>query len=452
MIITQKHLPRRTFLRGMGASLALPLLDGMVPAFAALRNSPARPVCRLGVVYVPNGILIDAWEPGPEGAAFELKQTLEALAPFRDRTLVLSGLCNKEADPRQGEGAGDHARASGAFLSGAHPKRTEGAEPPQAGVTMDQVAARALGEHTQLASLELALEPKDVVGACDPGYSCAYANTISWRTPTTPLPMENDPRAVFERLFGGTDSTDVAARLARIEEDRSILDVVTEKVAHLKRTLGPHDRTKMDAYLEAIRDVERRTQKAEEQSARELPAVERPGGIPPTFTEHAKLMFDLQLLAYQADLTRIITFMVGHETGARSYPEIGVVEPHHPLSHHGRNPDKMQKLAKVDAYHVKTFAYYLEKLAATPDGDGSLLDHVMILYGCGMSDGSRHDHHNLPLLLAGGGAGSLKAGRHIRYPHETPVTNLYLTLLDKLGVPTEAMGDSTGKVEHLSGV
>ncbi len=448
MVITKMSLSRRTVLRGLGASLALPLLDSMVPALSAVRATAAAPTRRLGIVYVPNGIFMNRWTPAAEGTAFEMTPTLEPLAPFRDRMVILTGLSNKQGDALPGEGAGDHARAAGAYLTGVHPKKTEGAD-IQAGVSMDQVAARVLGTETQLASLEISLDSKEPVGACDPGYSCAYANTLCWRSPTTPLPMENDPRAVFERLFGSSDSTDPAVWRLRRREDRSILDGLTRKVSRLKQELGPGDRSKLDEYVEAIRDVERRIQKAEEQSARELPAIDQPAGVPSSFEEHARLMFDLQALAYQADLTRVSTFMMSHETSQRAYPEIGVPDAHHPLSHHGGDAEKIAKLVKVNLYHARLFAYYVEKLRATADGEGSLLDHVTIIYGSGMSDGNAHNHHNLPTILVGGGAGRIQGGRHLKYAPYTPVTNLFLSVLDKLGVPAEKIGDSTGKVDLL---
>jgi hypothetical protein len=450
MFISKMSLPRRTFLRGVGATLALPLLDGMVPALSALRHTAAKPIGRLGIVYVPNGIFMRQWTPEGDGA-LEMTPTLEPLAPFKDRLILLTGLSNKQGDALPGEGAGDHARAAGAYLTGVHPKKTEGAD-IRAGVSMDQIAARALGAETELASLELSLESREAVGACDPGYSCAYANTLSWRSPTTPLPMENDPRVVFERLFGGSGTTDPAAWQQRRQEDRSILDAVTSKAARLRSELGAPDRVKLDEYLEGVRDLERRIQQTEQRSARELPALDEPPGIPSSFEEHAKLMFDLQLLAYQADLTRVITFMVGHETSQRAYPEIGVPDAHHPLSHHGGDTEKIRKLIKVNQYHTQILAYYLEKLQSTRDGDGTLLDHITLLYGSGMSDGNNHNHHNLPTLLIGGGAGHLKGGRHLRYPERTPVTNLFVALLDHLGVEVETIGDSTGPVEYLSGV
>jgi hypothetical protein len=451
MIITRLHMPRRTFLRGVGATLALPLLDSMVPALAAARTTAAKAVPRLGVVYVPNGIHMNLWTPEADGAGFAFTPILKPVEAFRDRLLLLTGMSDKPGNALPGEGAGDHARASATFLTGVHAKKTDGAD-LRAGVSLDQIAAQHLGRETQLGSLELALDSNEFLGACDAGYSCAYSNTLCWRTPTTPLPMESDPRAVFERLFGTSDSTDLAARRARIEEEKSILDAVTAKVSDLKRRLGARDNLKLDEYLSAIRDVERRIQKAEEQSGRQLPVVERPAGIPSTFEEHARLMFDLQVLAYQTDLTRVITFMMGREVSSRAYPEIGVPDPHHPLSHHQQDTGKIEKLIKINVFHMQMFAYYLEKLRNTPDGDGSLLDSVMIVYGSGMSDGNSHSHLNLPILLAGGGGGQLSGGRHLRYERDTPHTNLFVSLLEKLGIPTESFGDSNGKAEHLSGV
>ena len=449
MFISQKHLPRRTVLRGLGASLALPLLDGMVPAYAALRKTAANPVRRLGVCYVPNGMEMRAWTPAGKGRELELSQILQPLAPFRSQTNVLTGLADKVAVPRPGEGIGDHARASATFLTGVHVKKTEGAD-IRAGVSMDQIAARELGAETQLASLELGVDSVETLGACDAGYSCAYTNTIAWRTATTPLPMENDPRAVFERLFGSTDSTDVAARLARIRQDRSVLDYVGDRVAGLQKTLGPGDRTKLDQYFDAVRDVERRIRMAEEQSDREIPLFEQPAGIPDTFAAHSRLMFDLLALAYQTDMTRVGTFMLSREVSGRAYPEIGVPDSHHGCSHHQNDPAKLEKLAKINTFHMQQFAYFLDKLQSTPDGDGTLLDHSMLIYGSGISDGNIHFHMDLPVVMVGGGGGTLKGGRHLRYANDTPLTNLYVSVLGKLGVPVEQFGDSTGKLEYLS--
>ena len=452
MIITKHSLPRRTFLRGVGASLALPLLDGMVPAFAAVRGSAAKPVPRLFTGYVPNGVIMDQWTPAAEGALTDLPATLQPLAPFKDKLLIVSGLADAPAFPLPGEGTGDHVRAAATFLTGVHPKKTDGPD-IRGGTSMDQIAAGVLGKETVLASLELAIDPNELIGACEAGWSCAYANTLSWRNPTNPLPMENQPRAVFERLFGDTDDTTPEARLARIQEDRSILDSLVHEVADFQRVLGPNDRTKVTQYLDAIRDIERRIQLAEAQSHRELPELARPsGGIPDTFEEHARMMIDLQVLAFQADLTRVITFMMSREVSPRTYPELGIPDPHHGLSHHQNRPEQMAKLAKLNQHHVSQIAYFMDRLAATPDGDGTLLDQVLIQYGCGISDGNQHLHVNLPVLVAGGAAGAVEGGRHLRVAEETPLTNLQLAVLEKLGVPTEKLGDSTGVVKHLSGV
>ena len=451
MFITKKHIPRRTVLRGLGATLALPLLDGMVPAYAAIRNTAANPVRRLGAFYVPNGMEMRAWIPQGDGREFQFSQILKPLERFRDQTNVLTGLCDNPAVPLPGEGIGDHARASATWLTGVNIKKTEGLD-IRAGTSMDQIAAQVLGKETQLASLELGVDSVETLGACDAGYSCAYTNTIAWRTPTTPLPMENDPRAVFERLFGSADSTDAAARLARIRQDRSVLDYVSDRVAGLKHDLGHGDRTKLTQYLDAVRDVERRIQMAEEQSDREMPLVERPVGIPDTFDGHARLMFDLLTLAYQTDLTRIGTFMMSREVSSRAYPEIGVPDAHHGCSHHQNDPVKLEKLAKINTFHIEQFAYFVDKLQSIPDGDGTLLDHSMLVYGSGISDGNIHFHMDLPTVVVGGGAGRLKGGRHLRYGTDTPVTNLYVSLLDKLGVPVESFGDSTGKLQHLSDI
>jgi Protein of unknown function (DUF1552) len=449
-MVTDKYLPRRTFLRGLGASMALPLLDGMVPAFAAGRTA-ATPVKRFGAVYVPNGVEMRMWTPKGEGAGFGFSPILEPLEPFRDHTFVLSGLADKVAVPAPGEGIGDHARASSTWLTGVRVRKTEGPD-IRAGVSLDQLAAQHLGKETQLASLELALDSVEVLGACDAGYSCAYANTIAWRTPTTPLPMENNPRAVFERMFGASDSTDPATRRARLAQNRSILDFVSDEVQALNRALGAGDRGKLTEYLEAVRDVERRIQTAEGQSTRELPVVDQPLGIPDTFDAHARLMYDLLALAYQCDLTRVGTFMIGKEVSGRSYPEIGVPDGHHACSHHQNDPAKLEKLAKINRYHMQHFAYFLDKLRQTPDGEGSLLDHSIFVYGSGISDGNIHFHLDLPMVVVGGGAGTLKGGRHVRYGNDTPLANLYVSVLDKLGAPMDQFGDSTGKLDYLSGI
>lgn len=450
MTVMKKALPRRTVLRGLGASLALPLLDGMVPALTALARTPAKATPRLGVVYVPMGAVMSEWTPKETGAGFTMSRILQPLTPYRDRLLVLTGLDNEPAVARLGEPAGGHGRIGGAFLTGVHAKPTEGAD-FEAGVSVDQIAAKHLGQQTQLASLEVGLETSGLAGACDVGYSCAYVNTLCWRSPTTPLPMETNPRAVFERLFGDHDSTDAQARLAQIGRDRSLLDSLAESVGDLQRGLGKRDRQKLSEYLDAVRDVERRIQKAETQGALELPLVDRPtGAVPGSFEEYAKLMIDLQVLAYQSDLTRVITFMIGKELSSRTYPEIGVAEQHHPLSHHQNDPAKLEKLTKVNTFHVSLFAYFLSRLAATPDGDGTLLDQVLLMYGSGMSNSNLHIPHKLPILVAGSAAGALKGGRHLTFADQTPLTNLYLTALQAVGVQAERVGDSTGHFAELS--
>ena len=452
MIIKKLALPRRTFLRGMGATLALPLLDAMVPAVSALGQTAAAPVKRLGFIYIPNGANMAKWTPATDGRGFDLSPTLSPLEPVREHVIVPTGLAQRQAEA-WGDGNGEHSRASGVWLNGVHPKRTEGAD-VRAGTTVDQLAAREIGQDTPLPSLELAIENSYVVGNCDNGYSCVYTNTISWASPTTPLPMEHNPRVVFERLFGEGGTT--AERLARMQEDRSILDAVREDMHALQRSLGPDDRTRVTQYLDAVREIERRIQRTEAQAEdATLPEdLSRPVGVPDSFDEHARLMFDLQALAFQADITRVFTFLIGREQTAQSYPQIGVPEPHHATSHHQLDPQKLESYGKINTYHVDLLSSFLQKLNATPDGDGSLLDHSMILYGGGISDGDQHSHIDLPLVLAGGGAGQLDGGRHIRYPTDTPMTNLLLAMLDKVGVRTELLGDSTGvaTLEPLSDV
>ncbi len=440
MIITRKAIPRRTVLRGIGAGLALPLLDGMVPAFAAIRNSAANPVRRFGVFYVPNGMAMKHWTPEADGLGFETTRLLKGIEAYRDQMTVLTGLKGVPSN------AGVHASAATRFLTGVTPARTE--SNLRAGVSVDQLIARETARHTQLGSLELALDSRDVSGSCDVGFSCTYTNTISWRNETTPLLGENNPRAVFERLFGDSGSTDPAARLDRIRKDQSILDSVSDKIGALQRGLGPADQVRVSEYIEAVRDIERRIQKAEEQSDRELPEVVQPAGIPTTYGEHAKLMCDLLLLAYQTDLTRVSTYMMAREISGRTYPEIGVPDSHHPTSHHRDDPTLYEKIAKINEYHLSLFAYFLEKARATPDGDGNLLDNMMVLYGAGMSDSNRHDNKGLPLVLVGGGGGKLHAGGHLRYD-DTSISNLHLTVLDKMGVRVDRMSDATGRLELL---
>ena len=448
MLITRKHLPRRTVLRGLGAAIALPLLDGMVPAATALARTAAAPIRRFGAFYVPNGMAMAWWFPQTEGALTELPPIAASLAQHKAQFLVLGGLDVEPANlVKKG---GDHARAAGTFLS-CVPFNAISDSNVIAATTMDQIAAKELGRETQLASLELAIESTDMLGVCD-NTSCSLTNTIAWSTPTTALPCDNDPRSVFERLFGTSGSTDQAARLARIEQDRSILDAVTDEIARLDLGLGPADRRKFDEYLDAVRDAERRIQMAEAQSARELPVIEQPAGVPDDYAEHARLMMDLLALAYQVDMTRISTFMLAREVSGRAYPEIGVSDSHHPLSHHQDEPAKLDRLSKVNEYHFRQFAYLVDKLAATPEGDGTLLDNTLFLYGSGISDSNTHFHEDLPIALVGGKAAGIEGGRFVRYPNGTPLANLHVAVLDKLGFPVDEFGDSTGKLDRLTGI
>jgi hypothetical protein len=449
MIVIKKAISRRAMLRGIGTAVALPLLDAMVPALTAAQKTPAKAVRRFGVVYHPNGVIYDKWLPKGVGTGFELSPVLTPLAPFRDKLVVVTGLYSDQAEAL-GDGGGDHSRASGTYLTGVHVKRSDTIV--ENGISMDQIAAKAFERETQLSSLQLTADDASLLGSCDVGYSCAYSSTLSWLTPTLPLMAENNPRVVFERLFGASDSTDARVRASRLQQDQSILDSITDRVKALQRRLGPADNRKVNDYLASLRDVERRIQKAEEQSAKDAPNVERPVGIPDGFEPHVGLLYDLQLLAFQSDLTRVTTFMYGREQNGRPYPQIGVPEPHHPLTHHQNVLEKMEKCAKIQTYHVSLFANYLEKLRSTPDGDGSLLDHVILLYGGGISHSDRHTHGPLPTLVVGGGAGTIRGGRHLVYPEHTPLTNLQLTLLGNLGLPTEKLGDSTGQLKELSGL
>jgi len=442
MIITKKIISRREVLRGMGTILALPLLDAMVPALSAQNKTVARPINRFGVMYVPNGMIMNKWTPVLDGSVFEFTPTLSSLAPYRDQLLVLSNLA---CVPTPGRPGGAHAKASTRFLTDISPPTSE--TWLDAGISVDQILAQETGKHTQLASLELAIENGETAGACDVGFACAYTNTISWRSANTPLFAQNNPRAVFERMFGDAGNTDPKGRLTRIRQQRSVLDSLTKEVASLQGSLGPSDRLKLVEYLESIRDVERRIQLAEEQNDLNLPVVEHPAGIPAGYDEHVKLMCDLQALAYQCDLTRVITLMLGREFSGVTYPQIGVPDAHHPITHHAGEAEKIAKVEKINAYHVTQFAYLLNKMRSTADGDGTLLDHATLIYGTGMGECNAHDPRNIPLVMAGGGAGTLKSGRHIRYPKETPLANLHLTLLDNFGVKRDRIGDSTGRLE-----
>jgi hypothetical protein len=443
------HLSRRTVLRGLGASLALPLLDSMVPALSALQRTAAAPVKRLGVFYVPNGMSMPYWWPKAEGPIEKLPATLQSLEALKDRVLLCGGLADEAANLVKG--GGDHARSAGTFLTCVPFKITSGAD-VYASVSMDQVAAAEFAKETQISSLELGIESNAMLGACDGGASCAYTNTVAWRTPTTPLPIENDPRAVFERLFGTTGSTDPRARLARMKRDRSILDFVGDEIASLERVIGSQDKVKIDEYLEAVRDIERRIQMAEEQNSRELPVVEQPVGVPSDYAEHAKLMMDLLALAYQTDLTRVSTFMLAREVSARAYPEIGVSDSHHPLSHHQDEAAKLERLHKINEYHFRQFAYLVTKLAGMREGDGSMLDHTLFMYGTGISDSNTHFHDDLPIALVGGKAAGVRGGRYVRYAKGTPLANMHVTILDKLGVQVEKLGDSTGRLDRIVNV
>ena len=441
MIITRKALPRRTFLRGMGATVALPLLDAMLPSMTALARTAAAPVRRLGFVYMPMGCDLPRWTPPGEGKLVELSPALQSLAPVADQLTVITNLELKNAYP------GTHATSNAAFLSAAKAKWTESTD-YYLGTTVDQIAAKQIGHQTLLPSLELSMDLLQTIGQCDNGYACVYQNNLSWSSPTTPLPAEAHPRIVFERLFGEGGSA--ADRRAALQKRASLLDWVLEDISRLQKDLGPEDRSRVGQYLETVREVERRIQKAEaETTDNDLPDLDRPVGVPASYADHARLMFVLQVLALQGDVTRVITFQLARETSNRTYTEIGVADPHHPLTHHGNDPEKIARMAKINAFHVSLFAYFLEKLKSTPEGDGCLLDHSIYLYGSGMGNPNVHDHVNLPILVAGGGAGAVKGGRHLRYAEPTPLANLHLTLLERAGVRLDAFADSKGKVDEL---
>jgi hypothetical protein len=442
MIITKKALPRRTFLRGMGAMMALPLLDAMVPAATAMTSTPAKPVRRLGYIFMPMGCDLSRWTPpGTDGRLDTLSPILSSLNSVKDQVTAITNLELANAYP------GTHATSNAAFLSAARAKHTESSD-FYLGTTADQIAAQQIGQETQLPSLELAMDMLQTVGQCDNGYACVYQNNLSWSSPTTPLPAEAHPRLVFETLFG--EGGNMADRRAALRKRASLLDWVTEDLGSLRSKLGVADRAKVSQYLDTVREVERRIQRAEADAAdNPLPDLDRPTGVPASYTEHAKLMFDLQVLAMQGDITRVMTFQLARETSTRVYPETGVTDPHHPLSHHGNDPDKIARMAKINQYHVSLFAYFLERLKATPEGNGTLLDHSLLLYGSGMGNPNVHDHTNLPTLVAGGAAGGMKGGRHIRYDKPTPLANLHLTLLEKVGVRIDSFADSNGTMDEL---
>ncbi|WZO99317.1 DUF1552 domain-containing protein [Isosphaeraceae bacterium EP7] len=443
MIVTKKALPRRTFLRGLGTTLALPLLDAMVPSMTALAATSAAParLRRLGYVYMPMGCDTARWTPPGSDTLDELSPILSSLGTLKRHVTVVSNLELRNAYP------GTHATSNAAFLSAARAKLTESAD-YYLGTTADQIAARQIGQETQLPSLELSMDLMSTVGQCDNGYACVYQNNLSWSSPTSPLPSEAHPRVVFERLFG--EGGTAADRRASLKKRASLLDSVVDEIGRLQSQLGPADRARVGQYLESVREVERRIQKSEaDVKDGALPDLDRPEGVPSSYADHARLMFDLQVLALQGDVTRVITFQLARETSNRSYPEIGVPDPHHPLTHHGNDPEKVAKMAKINQYHVSLFAEFLAKLEATPEGDGSLLDHSLYLYGSGMGNPNVHDHMNLPILIAGGAAGKMRGGRHIRFTNPTPLANLHLTLLDKVGVRLDSFADSRGKVDDL---
>ncbi|MDA0347804.1 MAG: DUF1552 domain-containing protein [Verrucomicrobia bacterium] len=439
--MTKKSIPRRTFLKGVGASLSLPLLDSMVPAATASVNTPATAVKRLGYVFMPMGCDQSRWTPESEKTLEKLSPILNSLEPVKNQTTILTNMELRNAYP------GSHATSNSSFLSAAKAKVTESSD-YYLGTTADQLAAQQIGQATQLPSLELAMDLLQLTGQCDNGYACVYQNNLSWSSPTTPLPAEAHPRLVFENLFGEGGTAE--ERQTALRKRASLLDSIADNINSLKRSLGANDRARISDYLDSVREVERRIQTAEADTKdNPLPDLDRPMGVPAAYADHARLMFDLQLLAYQGDITRVSTFQIARETSNRSYPEIGISDPHHPLSHHGDDPEKIERMSKINTFHVSLFAEYLEKLKNTPEGNGSLLDNVLILYGSGIGNPNVHDHTNLPIIVAGGAAGGMQGNRHIRFKDVTPLANLHLSLLDKVGVNIESFADSTGKVDDL---
>ena len=442
MFLTKKHVPRRTFLRGVGAAVALPLLDSMLPAQTPLSKTAARAVPHVGFVYVPHGAIMDQWTPKTEGAGFEFTPILKPIEPFRERLNIVSGLGHRAADS-----TAVHSLSPTTWLSGVRPKPTQGVD-AYAGVTADQIAAQQIGQETILPSMELAIEDHSgLIGACDRDYGCIYMNTLSWRTPTTPMPMEINPRKVFERMFGQGGSAE--DRAARSKEDRSILDAIRNQASDLLRSLGARDKATIGDYLENVREIERRLQRAGEQVSADLALPDEPAGIPFAYEQHVGMMFDLLALAYQADITRVFTFMMAREVSNRTYPQVGVPDGHHAPSHHQNRAEKIEKLVKIQTYHLTLFAKFLDKLHQTPDGDGSLLDHALILYGSNMSNSNAHNHFPLPNLVLGGGGHKIQGGRHLKYEDHTPMANLLVNLLEKSGVKQETLGDSTGRLTDL---
>ena len=446
MFVTKLALPRRAFLRGVGATVALPMLDAMVPAATAIVHTAAKPVQRLGFFYVANGCTMGDWHPKMTAdGGFDMSRILAPLAPARSHMVVVGGLANAQADTID-VGSGPHTRCHATWLSGTKPKRTEGAD-ILGGTSIDQYAALQLGKETPLMSLEMALEPGSLVGNCDNGYACVYKNTFSWRTPTTPMTMEHNPRVIFERLFG--DGSSPAHRALEMRRDRSILDAVTEDMNRLQRRIGPSDRVIVDEYLESIRQVESAIQRAEARAATSTVPTSRPAGVPDSNDDHARLMLDLQLLGYQADVTRVVSFQFAREESQRTYPQVGVPNGHHDMSHHKNEPERMEQNTRINTYHVSLYAYLVEKMRTTMDGDGTLLDHSMLVYGSGMGDGDQHNPHDLPVVITGGGCGTLKGNRYLKAKFDTPMMNLGLSLLDKVGVNLGHLGDSSGRLADL---
>jgi hypothetical protein len=445
MMITRKPMGRRTMLRGMGTAMALPLLDAMVPSAKAMEEGAAARK-RLQVIYTPNGMMMENWTPKTAGEGYELSPILKPLEPYRDKFTVFSNLGHVQAEAL-GDGAGDHGRCCGGYLTATHVKKTEGAD-ITAGVSMDQVVAKRFGEQTQIPSIEVGLEPPSLVGSCDSGYSCAYTNTLSWSSASTPLPVTINPREVFERLFGDGDSLDAKSRLAQLRRQASILDFVAQDAKRMSRTMGASDKHKLDEYLTSVRDIEKRIQKVEQGGTEttKLPAYARPSGVPDAFEDYSHMMIDLQVLAMQADITRVSSFMVGREVSGRSYPEIGVPDAHHPLSHHGHDPEKIAKLTKINTLHMQQVAYYLKRMTETKEGEGNLLDHTLVMAGASLADPNNHDHRGLPVIVAGG---LIKGNRHVIAEKDTPMANMMLSLMDTLGVHVDSIGDSTGRLSSF---
>lgn len=442
-MMTGKALPRRTFLRGLGTAVALPFLDAMTPAFA---SSQAKAPVRMGFVYVPNGMDVRNWVLDYEGKLGELSRIMKPLEPYKNDITVLANLTHNMGRALL-DGAGDHGRCCGSYLTGVQPKKS--AVDIHCGISCDQIAANAVGNKTRFPSLELGMEDTRQAGDCDSGYSCAYTNNLAWRSETQPLPPILDPRALFERLFGTDAGLSPEARARRAKFRRSVLDFVTEDTKKLEAGLGPTDRRKLDEYLSSIREIERQIEKAEKDNAQINPGMEKPYGVPADFAEHFKLMTDMLTVALQADMTRIFSFLVTREGTSRSYREIGIADGHHPLTHHRNDPSLMEKVTQINTYHVKQFAGWVEKLKSIREGDASLLDNSMIVYGAGLCDGNRHNHEDLPTILAGRGGNYIKPGRRLVFRRETPMTNLHLTMMDRLGVHVEHFGDSTGRLEGL---